>query len=417
MVDIDDDLESQEADERDHTSHKATLREKRLGQWSKQFYRLDWSLQEIWTQTHRLTKEDTDEEFGAEIYLEPLPDAAARYPKGDQAFDEFLEFSEDVRRQVTRSKNFQRGSTLADIGDDDRPTFLLDGLIPTAGITLDYGKPKTGKSAWAQKVAVCIAAGLDFDGEPVPRGRVLIVTLDPGARKRNVKPRLMEICNRLGAEVGNNLVIVDDPVILNDPQSVASLLRKNPGEFVLVIIDPLYKAIIGELTQQSVMEAASEGMKTIADETGAAVLILHHEGRGDSTHAYGSIFLDAAVDAGMHTVRKDDRVVVTADAALFKNTEPREAPFVYRLEGPYLESVSPAAPRGKSVAPAEVPHREMLALIPDGKMQKRDARKLIEPLLSGTPEAREKQWARVRASWEAAGLIVQKGGMMWKVTP
>jgi hypothetical protein len=354
-----------------------------------------------------------------EIYLTPKP--GCTFSTTDKAFERFARYSETVRHRIKQIDSQHSGSTLADIGEDDRKPYLLDGMIPTGEISLGYGRPKGGKSAWAHKLAICVAFGLYFDDEAVTHGRVLYVTLDPGARKRNVKPRLMEICARLSITPNGNLVIVDDPVILNDPASVASLLRKNPGEFALVIIDPLYKAINGELTQQSVMEAASEGMKMIAVETGAAVLILHHEGRGDSSHGYGSIFLDAAVDAGMHFLRKDDRVTVKADAALFKNGAPRETPFVYRLEGPYLESLTPAAPRErKTAAPSIVPdvHRpDMLALIPTTPTPVREARRLIEHLLSGEPDAREKQWHRARATWADAGLIVQKAGRIWRVAP
>jgi hypothetical protein len=448
MIDNDDDAGSQaELDEdRDETPHSDCNtfddeREKLLREWADRFEAITQF--DRWESVGSDGLDDNDptvrayrqwiathvrEDFAlptpgggteiCEIYLTLKP--GCEFSTEDKAFARFARYSETVRLRIKQIDSQHSGSTLADIGEDDRRPFLLAGLIPTAAITLDYGRPKTGKSAWAHKVAVCVAFGLDFDGESVSHGRVMLVTLDPGARKRNVKRRLMEICRRLNVTPNENLVIVDDPVILNDPASVASLLRKNPGEFALVIIDPLYKAITGELTQQSVMEAASEGMKMITVTTGAAVLILHHEGRGDSSHAYGSIFLDAAVDAGMHTVRKDDRVVVTADPALFKNDAPRDAPFVYRIEGPYLESINAPRDRRSTAAPSivpDVPHADMLALIPTTATTIRGARKLIEHLLSGGPDARRKQWERVRADWAAAGLIVQRDGTIRRVAP
>jgi hypothetical protein len=448
MIDSDDDAGSQaELDEdRDETPHSDCntfddKREKLLREWADRFEAITQF--DMWESVGGDGLDDNDPAVRAyrqwiashdredvalptpgggteirEIYLMLKP--GCTFSTTDKAFERFARYSETVSRRIKQMDSQHSGSTLADIGEDDRRTFLLDGQIPTAGITLDYGRPKTGKSAWAHKLAICCAFGLDFDGEAVTHGRVMLVTLDPGARKRNVKPRLMEICNRLSVKPNENLVIVDDPVILNDPASVESLLRKNPGEFVLIIIDPLYKAIIGELTQQSVMEAASEGMKMLAVATGAAVLILHHEGRGDSSHAYGSIFLDAAVDAGMHTVRKDDRVVVTPDPALFKNVAAREAPFVYRIEGPYLESINALRDRKSTAAPSivpDVPHADMLALIPTTATTIRGARKLIEHLLSGGLDARRKQWERVRADWAAAGLIVQRGGTIRRVAP
>jgi hypothetical protein len=58
-------------------------------------------------------------------------------------------------------------------------------------------------------------------------------------------------------------------------------------------------------------------------------------------------------------------------------------------------------------SPAAVRRADMLALMPAEWTLIRDARKLIEHMLSGSPNAREKQWQRIRDAWEAAGLIVQ----------
>ena len=445
MTNNDDDLESQaeleDQDDRDETTQVGSAfddkREKILCEWVARWERvspdefgdgrgrdgeilpaIQWKATHICEQVALPTPDNVATDI-REIYLTLKP--GCTFSTTDKEFERFARYSETVSRRIKLIDSQHSGSTLADIGEDERKPFLLDGTIPTAGITLDYGRPKTGKSAWAHKLAVCVAFDLDFDGEPLTHGRVLYATLDPGARKRNVKPRLMEICARLGVTPNENLVIVDDAVILNDPASVESLLRKNPGEFALVIVDPLYKAVRGELTQQGVMEAASEGMKMIAVETGAAVLILHHEGRGDSSHAYGSIFLDAAIDSAMHTVRKGDRVTVKVDPMLTKNGAARDAPFVYRLDGPYLESVN--APRDRkstAAAPSIVPdvHRpDMLALIPTTPTPIRDARKLIEHLLTGEADAKRKQWERDRAAWQDAGSIVQKAGKIWRVAP
>lgn len=432
MVDIDHDLEGQAKLDESETTRNDPFdneREKLLREWVNRFrefgpdgYNEVTHAAAAWMATHVCDVVELPDPpcVGTEscrIFLRPI--RGSKFSTRDKVFERFARFSESIRLRIKKIDLQHSGSTLDEIGDDGRPAFFLAGTLPTGAISLAYGKPKHGKSAWAHKLAVCVAAGLDFDGERVPHGRVLLITLDPGARKRNVKPRLMEIRDRLGAKVGRNLIIVDDAVILNDPASVESLLRKNPGEFVLVIVDPLYKAVRGELTQQSVMEAASEGMKMIAVETGAAVLILHHEGRGDSTHAYGSIFLDAAIDSAMHIVRKDDRVTVTVDPILIKNGAPREAPFVYRLEGPYLESLTAPRAPGKTVASpavvADAPHREMLALIPTVATPIRKARALIEHLLSGEPDARRKQWERDRAAWADVGLIVQGNGMIRRV--
>jgi hypothetical protein len=422
MSDIDDDFESQRG-EWDESPRVATLRDKLLTEWHDKFSDLPPPLQRVWEDTHRTDFVDASAFRDAPVYLVPLPAAVAEYPKGDRRFEKFLEFSDDIRRRLMREENYQRGSTLDEIEPDNRLPYLLADTIPAGEISVAYGKPKVGKSAWAQKLSICVASGSDFDGEPVTHGRVLYLTLDPGARKRNVKRRFMEICDRLGARPGSNLIIVDDPVLLDNPDSVETLLRKNPGEFALVVIDPLYRAISGDPSQGNLMQATTDGLTEIARATGAAVLVLHHSGRGDDKRLYGSVFLEGALDALLHVGRKNDRVTVTTE--LMKNGVPREAPLVYDLEGAYLENVAGVNVTAEAACapnrtPSDIPHLGMLALIPEVRTPIRDVRKLIEQFLTGGSEARRKQWQRIRETWASAGLIEQSGGTirrLWSPAP
>jgi hypothetical protein len=405
MSDMDDDWESQ-PDERDDSPRALAHDEKQLEEWVNRFGALDWPRQDLWKKTHHSTTEWVGD-FLEGIYLEPLTGTESVYPTNDPVFDEFLEFNETVRRKLKRLDDYQRGLRLDQIEDDNRCRYLLDGTIPTNEVSLLYGRQKAGKSSWVHKLSICVASpGMDFEGEPIAHGRALLVTLDSGARGRNVKPRILSICERLGVRPpGENLIIVDDAVILDDPASVAGLLRKNPGEFALVVIDPLFKALSGDASRADIMNAATEGMKTIARETGAAVLVLHHQGRADESRPFGSVFLDAAVDSIIHITRKADRVTVKVKE--LKNGEPRAAPFVYDLQGPYLHHIQGAPSIVPDTSPTKVPYPELLALVPGAPIPIRAARKLLEHLLTGEPDARRKQWQRIRHAWAEAGLIAQ----------
>jgi hypothetical protein len=48
----------------------------------------------------------------------------------------------------------------------------------------------------------------------------------------------------------------------------------------------------------------------------------------------------------------------------------------------------------------------MLALLPAGSFTRKEWRKLVEPLLTGSKEARRKQWGRAIAEMKATGQIV-----------
>jgi hypothetical protein len=98
-------------------------------------------------------------------------------------------------------------------------------------------------------------------------------------------------------------------------------------------------------------------------------------------------------------------VIVTIQE--LKNAPIPDKPFAYRIEEEYLAPVASA-----SAAPATTPklassrHQEMLALLPAGWLTRKEGRKLVEPLLTGSEEARRKQWGRAIAEMKATRQIV-----------
>jgi hypothetical protein len=236
------------------------------------------------------------------------------------------------------------GVGLEAIEDDGAELYVVPGIIPTEGASMCYGEQKHGKSIWAQKLAVCITSdGLDFDGLNVRHGRVLYITADSGARRRQVKTRFLQICERLNVAppTVDRLVIVDTAVKLNDPKSVEDLLRKNPGAFVLVVIDPLFRCVNGRLSGEEVAADIDQGLTRIAEATSAACLVVHHEPAA-TDKPFGSVFLQAGGVAQIHAVRHvkggvyrdGDKVTVTVQ--WLKNDEPPAKPFEYRIEAAYL---------------------------------------------------------------------------------
>jgi hypothetical protein len=410
-TDDDDDSQAGVGDETSHDARKPTERQRLLGEWAERFYNLDLETQDAWTQTHLETNEWAGI-FVQGIYLEPI--AGAVMPT-DPAFVTFQNYNEAIRRQLNRAANFHRGSTLDEIEDyDGESRCLLDGVIPANEISVIYGAPKDGKSAWAHKLAICVASDdLKFDGESIPHGRVLFITLDPGARKKQVKARMMQIYDRLNIKPGKNLILVDDPLILDSIDSVASLLQNNPGEFVLVVIDPFYQALSGDPSQAGLIRPAMDGLKEIAVQTGAAVLVLHHDSRGGEL--FGSQFIKAGIDALAHIARKED--CVTLDVIWLKNGEWRETPLIYTLEGPYLNrGIQVLDAAGRTSPTIDAVHRaDMLALIPTKNTPLRDARKLIDHLLIGESRTKDKQWERARSAWIKSGALQQHNGLIRRV--
>lgn len=292
-------------------------------------------------------------------------------------------------------------------------------MIPR-GVTFVYGLPKSGKSLWMQKLSVCIAGDMPFDGiDGLEHGRVLYLTRDIGASRQEVKKRLMTISARLAvpeSTLNGKLMLTDDPFHLDDPTSVDDLLLQNPGPFTLVVIDPLFRCVSGSLTQDGIASAVAEAFSKISRATGAAVVAIHHEPRGNE-QLFGSIMLDATYHSKVHVARGKDRNSVIVTVQELKNAPISNEPFSYRLEEEFLAPVT-----GGDMSPAKTEaittssrHQEMLARFPTGWFSRKAGRKLVEDLLTGGPEARRKQWQRAIAAMKAAGDIEVKKNSMRKM--
>lgn len=305
-----------------------------------------------------------------------------------------------------------KGWSLPEIDENEGSAWPVPGVIPH-GLTFLFGSPKSAKSLLAQKLSACIAGGVPFDGiEGLEHGRVLYITRDIGASRQEVKKRLMKILPRLGLSenaLDGKLILTDDPFYLNDPASVDSLLAQNPGRFVLVVIDSLFRCVIGSLTQDVVASAAVEAIDRISRATGAAMVAIHHEPRGGE-HLFGSVMLDAAYDAKIHVERGKERNTVLVTVQELKNAPIPNKAFSYRLEEEYLAPVAgveagTGAVGATTAKPATSRHQEMLALLPTGWFTRKEGRKLVEPLLTGSEEAKRKQWQRAVADMIATGQL------------
>jgi hypothetical protein len=401
--------------------------------WCGRFAELPGAVQIAWKAYHDFDEASWD--AGGDLYLAPRGRVVVDAERADEVcaglrdpkFAEFQRFNEGVRRalnsldeKLERLVNPppdaylpHRGYTLDEI-EDEGERYVLAGVVPE-GLAVLYGAPKAGKSAWAQKLSACVSSAAPFDGADVAHGRVLYVSCDTGARCGAVKRRLRDILSRLKLPSNKNMVIVEDPVILNDAASVTSLLEQNPGKFILVVIDPLYQCVTGSLVQDAVMMEAIKGLSTISRATGAAVLLIHHEPRG-SQHLFGSMLLDAALDAQIHVDR--DKDVVTVKVELLKNGQPPKRPFVYQMEAGYLAPAT-LAMGGKDAATGGAPSAEkdryaqILERLPEIAIRESEARKLNEGLLTGkTPAAKRQAWHRALKAMTKAGLVTRRQGMV-----
>jgi hypothetical protein len=390
--------------------------------WDLKYRKLPSDVAAAWDVYHRA-------EGDPEICLRDRKPTAKDFPAdptkiknglADPEYQKFQAFSAAILQQLERleadlelalnpppgSRPPLKGWSLDEIDENHGSVWPVPRLVPH-GLTFVYGLPKGGKSLWMQKLSACIAGGVPFDGiEELEHGRVLYITRDIGASRQEVKKRLIKILPRLGLSqdaLDGKLILTDDPFYLNDPASVDNLLAHNPGRFVLVVIDSLFRCVSGSLSQDVVASAAVEAIDRISRATGAAMVAIHHEPRSGE-HLFGSVMLDAAYDAQIHVERGKERNSVIVTVQELKNAPVPDKPFTYRIEEEYLAAVSGAASTATPKL-ASSRHQEMLALLPAGWFTRKEGRTLVEPVLTGAEEARRKQWQRAVAAMKASGEI------------
>jgi hypothetical protein len=127
------------------------------------------------------------------------------------------------------------------------------------------------------------------------------------------------------AEIRKNWLYVGQGVPIDQPEALAEFLRAHPGEWSLVVIDPLLRAMTGDTNAQKDMSAFIAAFDWIRQTTGAAVLIVHHSGKDESKGALGSIALEAAVDGAARFTK--DGLRHTLQVTLM-----RDAPLVFDRE-------------------------------------------------------------------------------------
>jgi hypothetical protein len=184
--------------------------------------------------------------------------------------------------------------------DDPDPAWLMDGLLPSGGLSVLAGRPKSGKSTLARALAVAVAQGRLFLGREVRQGAVLIVSLED--RKRDVGRHLQT----LGLRPSDALLIATDG---NIAQVDGWVKEHQP---MLVVIDTIGRLLkIREVSEYGHVLQALDSSLTLARQSGAHFALLHHAGKGsdgrDAIDApLGSTAFAGTADTLLHLKRAQD---------------------------------------------------------------------------------------------------------------
>jgi hypothetical protein len=240
-----------------------------------------------------------------------------------------------------RLKAIDRGVLMSDVVCEE-VTFLWPGRIPLGKLTTFDGDPGLGKSMVTVDLAARVSTGRPMpDGSVGVKGGVILIGAEDGLGD-TVAPRLaaagadMSKILHLGMiKAGNRgdfLFTIDDVCLGILRDAIAAMDAK------LVIIDPLM-AHLGEKTNsfkdQDVRRALSP-LAQLADETGAAILMVRHLSKshgGNALYAGGSsIGIIGQARAGFLIAVDPDDEAWRIFAPTKSNLAPKAPALRFRLE-------------------------------------------------------------------------------------
>ena len=162
------------------------------------------------------------------------------------------------------------------------PDELISGILRCGHKMLISGSSKAGKSFLLMELCISIAEGKQWLGFTCKKGRVLYVNLeiDPASAIN----RFLKIYAALGWKADNakNIIVWNlrgHAVPLNE--LVPKLVRRVKDQHLTaIIIDPIYKVIMGDENNASDMGAFCNQFDKICMETGCSVIYCHHHSKG-----------------------------------------------------------------------------------------------------------------------------------------
>ena len=241
------------------------------------------------------------------------------------------------------------------------PEFLIEDLLPVSGIGMIGAKPDVGKSTLLRTLAVAVAKGDSWLGRNCKQGAVLLCQFEeiPAFARNHLV--------QMGATRETPIFPFMEPC----PEDFVSILgswaeRRRPA---LIIIDTLAKTCPGkDLLDYTVAQQVLTPFLAIARATGAAIMLSHHNKKGEQGDAgddiLGSTAIRANMDHTLHIARHDGARIIKTASRRYGT----ELPATYLEIDPVTGRVEAAGDvKEKQGANTEA---DILSLLADGPMAK-----------------------------------------------
>lgn len=251
----------------------------------------------------------------------------------------------------TRANDSWHLYTLRDAFEERQPLqYVVEGLFALPSLNIVYGAPACMKSIWLEDLAVSVTAGYDWpDGvSPVKQpltlsassnrrtlaSPVLWCDFDNGLRRTHERFEAIARARNIDPESPLYYVSMPRPRLdAGNLDSVSDLKNRITDLGAkLVIIDNLGLVSTNTDENASAMVSVMEHLRWLSEQTGSAVVVIHHQrksggqgasGVGDTLRGHSSIL--AAVDLALLVQRERGSKTITIEATKARDAD--VAPF------------------------------------------------------------------------------------------
>lgn len=297
--------------------------------------------------------EQASAKFGARIVIPPALGDANDYKQAGN--DLALLLAPVTGSDVIDKLQVVFGDQLGD--DYEAPNELVEGLMTIGSLSVVYGDSNSGKTFWALSVATAIATGVECYGRKTDPGLVIYLATEAPA---SIRSRMQAIKKFHGCRL-ENIAIVPVPINFYSGDQDAHDIIKMVREVEQIKGKPV-RLIIGDtLARMSAgaNENSGEDMgpvmarfDQVASATGAAMMIIHHNGKDAAKGSRGWSGIRAHIDTEIEVTEKDGIRSVSV-------TKQRELPskgetIYFRLEVIEMGTTKFGAPATTCVAVPDV---------------------------------------------------------------
>lgn len=229
--------------------------------------------------------------------------------------------------------------TLADAFAEREPvSYLVEGLFAERTLNILYGAPGTLKSMLLADLCACVASGTPWlaplpnqpaTGFATKSAPVLWLDFDNGRTRTDARFEAIARAHGLDATAPITYYSMPSPWLdASSTKDIDALIARAQAKSAgIIVIDNLGVVAGGVDENAAGMANVMANLRRVAEETGAAVIVIHHQrksgtfsGRaGDSLRGHSSI--EAAIDLALLVERDENADLVTVKATKVRGVD------------------------------------------------------------------------------------------------